>query len=156
MSILHVAVCGNVLPEASDQDNPCTYLRDARTQEALIYVARHFPKRDQLYRRFTDISPRIDNLFRTGVLREEGLDWRSLEKLAEWGYMCPARQQTGGTFTVVAEGGDRSRPEGRLLGRTYRCLRRPRMSFLRRPCLPAHSSVPLHPLERAVRGESTV
>ena len=31
------------------------------------------------------------------------LDWRSLKKLAEWGYICPAKQQTGGTFTVVAE-----------------------------------------------------
>ena len=169
MSILHVAICGNVLPEARDEDNPCIYLRDERTQEAVMYVARHFPKRDELCRRFADIAPRIDNLFRTGVLREEEhsvflnftlftredhlilydvagrwgynlaraicgrehelrdllamyhttgaslekvafiaigfllLDWRSLEKLTQWGYMCRAKQQTGGTFTVNAE-----------------------------------------------------
>ncbi len=169
MSTLHVAICGNLLPGVKDEDNPFVYLRDERIQDVVMYVARHFPQRNELYRKFEDAAQRIDNLFRVGALREEEhkvflnftlftredhrilydvaarygdqlaqalakrkheildlvgvyrrtgaslekvafiaigcflLDWSSLEKLSGWGYMYPARQQTGGTFTVTAE-----------------------------------------------------
>ncbi|MDI6823989.1 MAG: hypothetical protein QME93_00610 [Bacillota bacterium] len=169
MSTLVVVICGNLLPGVKDEDNPFAYLRDERSQDVVMYVARNMPPHDKLYSEFGDAGRRIDNLFRVGALRQEGgrvllnftlftredhrilydvagryahelaralarhereirdlvgayrrtgvslekvafvavgcflLDWGSLEKLSEWGYMCRVRQQTGGTFTVTAE-----------------------------------------------------
>lgn len=70
MGRLQISICGGTSPGCKDEDNPSYYLREDRLQEAVLFVGEESPTRDELYRRFGNVSALLDNLFRVDALRE--------------------------------------------------------------------------------------